>query len=56
MTVIPAEALITSGDKNMVYMVGEDGWRFIQEIEVGVVGSDTVEVKSGLKPGDKIVR
>ncbi len=55
-TVIPAEALITSGDKNMVYMVGEDGSRFIQEIEVGVVGSDTVEVKSGLKPGDKIVR
>ncbi len=52
---IPVEALVLSGQKQVVYVL--DGTNHVQErtVEIGIEGSKLAEIKSGLNPGDKVI-
>ncbi len=53
---IPKDVLIGAGiDKYAVYMENDDGSRRIQEVEIGVMSDETVEIKSGLEVGDTVI-
>ncbi|OOZ44747.1 efflux RND transporter periplasmic adaptor subunit [Solemya velum gill symbiont] len=54
-TLIPAEALITTGERNSVVTVLDDGKFQPVDVVVGVRNGDEVEILSGLKSGDEIV-
>jgi Cu(I)/Ag(I) efflux system membrane fusion protein len=53
--VIPAEALIRTGTRDLV-MVEREGGRFAAvPVEVGTEGAGRAEIRKGLKAGDKVV-
>ncbi len=52
---IPADAVIDSGTRKVVFVALDEGKFQPREIEVGSVSGDQVEVVSGLKAGDKVV-
>jgi len=54
-TVIPLEALVENGDKNLVYVVGQDGLIQEREVEVGLSNELFVEILSGLEVGEQVV-
>lgn len=51
---VPAAAVRTSGTTNVV-TVEQNGQPVSREVEVGVRGESTVEIKSGLNEGDSVV-
>ncbi len=51
---VPAAAVRTSGTTNMV-TVEQNGQPVSRQVEVGVRGESTVEIKSGLNEGDSVV-
>lgn len=54
--VVPSDAVKEGrGGGNTVRVLGKDGSVQVRPVEVGVVGSEKTEIKSGLQPGDKIV-
>ena len=53
---IPSEAIIRSGERNIVFVVREKGRFAPREITPGLVlENDTVQVLEGLAPGDRVV-
>ena len=52
---IPADAVIDSGSKKVVFVALGDGKLQPREVQVGPVTGDAVEVLSGLEAGEKVV-
>ena len=52
---IPADAVIDSGTKKVVFVALDEGKFQPREIQVGSITGDDVEVVSGLQAGDKVV-
>ena len=52
---IPADAIIDSGSKKVVFVALGEGKLQPREVQVGPVTSDAVEVLSGLEVGEKVV-
>jgi Cu(I)/Ag(I) efflux system membrane fusion protein len=52
---IPADAVIDSGTRKVVFVALEEGKFQPREVEVGSVNGDSVEIVSGLQAGDKVV-
>ena len=52
---IPADAVIDSGTKKVVFVALDEGKFQPREIQVGSVNGDSVEVVSGLQAGEKVV-
>jgi Cu(I)/Ag(I) efflux system membrane fusion protein len=53
--IVPSEAVIRSGRRNVVYVVGEDGRFRGVDVDVGAEAAGTTEVRAGLRPGQKVV-
>jgi len=54
-TTIPVEALVLKGDRKAVYVLDASNRIHIRTVEVGLQGSKLAEIKSGIKPGDRVV-
>jgi Cu(I)/Ag(I) efflux system membrane fusion protein len=52
---VPADAIIHSGTKNVVFVALPDGKFLPREVQVGESDGDFVEVATGLEPGDGVV-
>jgi multidrug efflux pump subunit AcrA (membrane-fusion protein) len=52
---IPPAALVRDGASTIVMTLGADGKAHRQEVELGVVAPDAIEVRKGIKPGDKVL-
>jgi membrane fusion protein (multidrug efflux system) len=52
---VPTQAVVRSGDRASVWVVGADGTVAPKPVELGVRTADRVEVVSGLAPGDAVV-
>ena len=52
---IPADAVIDSGTKKVVFLALPEGKFQPREVHLGAVAADTVEVLSGLQAGDHVV-
>jgi multidrug efflux pump subunit AcrA (membrane-fusion protein) len=52
---VPASAVFTSGGGDAVWVVGDDGRAVSQTVTLGVQGEDLVQVRSGLRPGQRVV-
>ncbi len=54
--IIPAQAVVTDEDgKKSVMVIGSDGVAHKREVETGIQNQDSVQIVSGLKPGEQIV-
>lgn len=53
-TVVPGNAIRTEGINSHVFVV-QDGHAVEKLVEIGVSVGDSVEIRSGLKPGEKVV-
>jgi Cu(I)/Ag(I) efflux system membrane fusion protein/cobalt-zinc-cadmium efflux system membrane fusion protein len=53
--VIPVEAVIRSGQRNVVFVVREEGKFVPRDVTLGLALDDRVQVLAGLAPGDPIV-
>ena len=53
---VPNEAIFVEGTQSLLYVIGADGSVHRQPVEVGTRLADVVEVLSGLKAGDRVVR
>jgi len=52
---VPAEAVVMTGERNLVYVVRSDGALAPREVVLGLRAGDQIQVLSGLRPGDRIV-
>jgi RND family efflux transporter MFP subunit len=52
---IPAEAVLDTGLRKTVFVDLGDGYLEPREVETGERAGDRVEIRSGLKPGERIV-
>lgn len=52
---LPVGAVHSTDEFYYVYKLNENGVRELVEIEVGLVGSDLVEIKSGINPYDSVI-
>lgn len=52
---VEKDAIHTSGDEYYVYVLDEEGIRRMQFVELGLWGSEVVEVISGLEEGDYVI-
>lgn len=52
---VPAEAVVMTGERNLVYVVGSDGALHPQPVVLGARAGDQMQVLSGVRPGDRIV-
>lgn len=52
---VPKSAITEVNGKEIVYVENEDGIRSIQYIETGLHADNKVEIKDGLKLGDKVI-
>lgn len=52
---IPKKALIKSADGYVVYVQEDNGNRSLKNVEVGIIASDTAEIKSGLELGETVL-
>jgi multidrug efflux pump subunit AcrA (membrane-fusion protein) len=54
--VIPVSALLASDDgSEKVMIAGSDGLAHEQKVEVGIRSGDSVQILSGVKPGDQVI-
>jgi HlyD family secretion protein len=54
--IVPAQALVTDEDgKKSVMVVGRDGAAHKREVESGIQTADSIQITSGVKPGEQIV-
>jgi multidrug efflux pump subunit AcrA (membrane-fusion protein) len=54
--IVPAQALVSDEEgKKSVLVVGSDGVAHKREVETGIQTSDSVQIVSGLKPGEQVV-
>ena len=52
---VPAEAVIRTGERSVVIVVAGAGKFRAVDVEVGMESGDTAEIRKGLKPGDHVV-
>jgi membrane fusion protein (multidrug efflux system) len=52
---IPESALMATGERTAVYVIGADGTAQIRQVKVGLRTPNQIEIVSGLEPGEKIV-
>jgi RND family efflux transporter MFP subunit len=52
---IPADALVLRGGQDVVYALTAANRIEVRPVQVGIRGSQLVEIKSGLQPGDRVV-
>ena len=52
---VPVEALVLKGKRESVYSLDESNRVHIRNVEVGLRGSKLAEIKSGLRPGDRVI-
>ncbi|MGB0892795.1 MAG: efflux RND transporter periplasmic adaptor subunit [Parashewanella sp.] len=53
--VLPMNALINNGDNNFVYVIDDQNRAHKRQVTLGILGTEGVEVISGLKEGDQVV-
>jgi multidrug efflux pump subunit AcrA (membrane-fusion protein) len=54
--IVPAQALITDEEgKKSVMVIGSDGVAHKRDVEIGIVTPDSVQIASGVKPGEQVV-
>jgi multidrug efflux system membrane fusion protein len=53
--IISRDCLVENGETKQVYAV-EDGKIAVHEVKIGASGDNDVQILSGVKPGDKLVR
>jgi Cu(I)/Ag(I) efflux system membrane fusion protein len=52
---IPLEAVLFTGERNLVFVRGADGMLGPREVVLGSQAGDYVQILSGLEPGERIV-
>jgi Cu(I)/Ag(I) efflux system membrane fusion protein len=52
---VPAEAVVMTGERNLVYVVRSDGALQPREVILGPRAGDQIQILSGVHPGDRIV-
>jgi Cu(I)/Ag(I) efflux system membrane fusion protein len=52
---VPAEAVVMTGERNLVFVVGPDGMLQPREVTVGARAGERLEIRSGLEPGERVV-
>jgi Cu(I)/Ag(I) efflux system membrane fusion protein len=52
---VPAEAVVMTGERNLVFVVGRDGALEPREVTVGARAGDRLQVLAGLAGGERIV-
>ncbi len=52
---VPAEAVVMTGERNLVFVVVPDGMLQPHEVTIGVRAGDRIEIRSGLNPGERVV-
>jgi len=52
---VPSSAVVFKDNRAVVYTTGDDKKAHMHFVEVGDRDGDFIELRSGLKPGDKIV-
>lgn len=52
---VPSEALIRSGTRNLLFIVGEPGKFIPTEVETGISAEGYMEILKGVLPGDEVV-
>jgi len=52
---VPAEAVVMTGERNLVYVVRADGALVPRDVVLGIRAGDQVQVLSGVRAGDRIV-
>jgi Cu(I)/Ag(I) efflux system membrane fusion protein len=52
---VPAAAVIYAGPRRVVFVQRADGRLEPRDVAVGVVGRDSIEIVSGLEPGERVV-
>ena len=52
---LPRDAVHMTEDMSYVYMLSESGVREIRQIETGIIGTNSVEIKSGLLPYEQVI-
>jgi len=55
-TAVPTDALYQAESGYYVYVLDEEGMKSINWVEIGLIGDDYTEIKSGLSVGEQIVR
>jgi RND family efflux transporter MFP subunit len=54
--VVPAQALVSDEEgKKSVMVIGSDGMAHKREVETGIQTADSVQIVSGVKPGEQVV-
>ncbi len=52
---VPSEALVRSGKRKLIFVVGEPGKFIPTEVTVGISADGVMEILSGLREGDEVV-
>jgi RND family efflux transporter MFP subunit len=52
---VPAAAVVREGTTTIVVTVGPDGKAHRQDVELGIVTADTIEIRKGIAAGDKVI-
>jgi Cu(I)/Ag(I) efflux system membrane fusion protein len=52
---VPAEALVMTGERNLVFVVAGDGTLQPREVTIGARAGDRIEIRHGLEPGERVV-
>lgn len=52
---VPSEAIVRTGERNIVFVAHEGGHFEPREVVVGARGDDDVEIKSGVRAGESVV-
>jgi Cu(I)/Ag(I) efflux system membrane fusion protein len=52
---VPAEAVVMTGERNLVFVVTGDGMLQPREVTIGARAGDRIEIRRGLEPGERVV-
>lgn len=52
---VPAEAIVMTGERNLVYVVTSEGALQPRAVVLGLRAGDQIQILSGVRPGDRIV-
>jgi len=52
---VPSEAVIRTGERNVVILAEREGMFRAVDVEVGMESGDSAEIRKGLKAGDRVV-
>jgi Cu(I)/Ag(I) efflux system membrane fusion protein len=52
---LPAEAVVLTGERNLVFVVGKDGALEPREVTLGARAGDRIQIMSGVAEGERVV-